>query len=216
MAVKYVSHESKQSMHEFALKIASMGPQTPEHGRWGEKLGKYSRTIFPESDDQMDLAYSISEEKKKYTVKIHCDGGGGRAWTWHINAKVMKWFTLQRCWMNRWMANVPFSFSHLQPFLGKGSVSQISVLASWITLPRGFRFHDFFNLTCSLDRTHFGGGHKICQDHQEVFTSIFLQFSSGGNLINFTEIKLSFRKYEWSISLNLSYIIICMFNFITL
>lgn len=61
--------EARESYRK--LYTSSMDPQTPEHGKWGGKLGQYSRTIFLESYDQMGLAYSISEEKKKYTVKIY-------------------------------------------------------------------------------------------------------------------------------------------------
>lgn len=53
---------------------ASMGPQTPNYEKWGEKLrSTFKDKAFPESDDQTALAYLIAMEKDKWADKIYLE-----------------------------------------------------------------------------------------------------------------------------------------------
>ncbi|KAH6824436.1 Galactosyl transferase GMA12/MNN10 family protein [Perilla frutescens var. hirtella] len=54
---------------------ASMGPQSPEYGKWGKTLSSmFKDKIFPESDDQSGLIYLYLKEEEKWGNKIYVEG----------------------------------------------------------------------------------------------------------------------------------------------
>ncbi|KAK4260199.1 hypothetical protein QN277_003345 [Acacia crassicarpa] len=59
---------------DFMDKWASMGPQSPDYKKWGQIQKKlFKDKNFLESDDQVGLAYLISEEKAKWGNKIYLE-----------------------------------------------------------------------------------------------------------------------------------------------
>jgi hypothetical protein len=55
---------------------ASMGPNSPEYEKWGERLmATFKTKVVPDSDDQTALAYLIAMGEEKWTSKIFLEDG---------------------------------------------------------------------------------------------------------------------------------------------
>ncbi|KAE9449599.1 hypothetical protein C3L33_18503, partial [Rhododendron williamsianum] len=60
---------------EFMEVWASMGPQSPNYGKWGKiQKATFPDKFFPESDDQSGLVYLLLKEKEKWGDKIYVEG----------------------------------------------------------------------------------------------------------------------------------------------
>ncbi|CAL5197808.1 unnamed protein product [Lathyrus oleraceus] len=59
---------------DFMDELASMGPNSPEYEKWGERQRATFKTKeVPDSDDQTALAYIIAMGEKKWTAKIYME-----------------------------------------------------------------------------------------------------------------------------------------------